>query len=327
MIQYMIEKNLKNSFHRMKESGERSIINKKCTCHSEIREGYSFIKGVKMDILKTCIEYGQKEDNIRSMIQTGQRVNPMVAEDGLMDFEIVYGVNDLEAVKDYRAIDLLFQEILLLEKKDDFRFFNKNMGDNVTYHIVLDDITRLKLTYLKANTIQSYIDSDSLAKILMDKDELLRGNTHYTDVKYRIQKPAEEEFVSCCNDFYLTALNIAKGLYRDEVVYAIQIWQILRKKVDQMTSYYIGTEYDFKVSVGMHYEHIKTYLKPDHYDAYLETYTLPEREKIWSSLFKTASLFRKEGLYVAEKMGFEYPKRADRDIMKKIREIWNMYAQ
>lgn len=280
-----------------------------------------------MDILKTCMDYARKEDRIRSMVQTGQRVNPMLSEDGLMDYEIVFGVNEFEPFKEYRVIDHLFQEVLLLEKKTDFRFFNKNMGDSVTYHIVLDDITRLKITFLKEANIQSYIDNDSFAKILIDKDELLRGNSHYTDVKYRIKKPTEEEFASCCNDFYLTALNIAKGLYRDEVVYAIQIWQVLRKKMDQMTAAYIGVEYDFKVSVGMHYEHIKTYLKSDHYDAYLETYTLPEREKIWSSLFKTASLFRREGLHVAEKMGFEYPKRADRDIMKKVREIWNMYAQ
>ncbi|WP_297810091.1 aminoglycoside 6-adenylyltransferase [uncultured Finegoldia sp.] len=274
------------------------------------------------NIKNVVLDFSKKDDDIRSLVETGRRLNPSIERDENSDYHFVLGVSDLEKYKDSHIIENMFGDVLMLEKSDKLTYTNKINPHNVSYTIILDDITKIRIFFIKENSMQSYINEDSQADILLDKDQVLVGNSTKSDVCFRQMKPTRSEFESLVNQMFINSLNVAKGLYRKEEIYAIHMFNNVRDNVDKMTGYYIGTNYDFNVNIGYNYEYIKTYLQKEHYERYLETYPLPELENLWSTLFKSCELFRKQGLYVADILGYEYPKRIDRDIMQKIRDIW-----
>ena len=268
------------------------------------------------------IEFSKQNEEVRSLIETGRRLNPSIKKNENTDYHFVFGVSDFEKFKDSHFIESLFGDVLMLEKSDKLTYTNKINPHNISYTIILDDISKIRIFFIKENTMQAYINEDSQSEILLDKDQVLVGNSTKSDVCFRQLKPTKHEFESLVNQMFINSLNVAKGLYRKEEIYAIQMFYHVRENVDKMTGYYIGSNYDFNVNIGYNYEYIKTYLPKEHYERYLETYPLPELENLWSTLFKSCDLFRKQGLHVAELLGYEYPKRVDRDIMQKIRDIW-----
>ena len=273
------------------------------------------------------MEFALKNENIKAMIETGERNNPNFEKDEILDYNIIYAVEDLTEFRNSREIDEYFDSLLILKNKGGITFFKKLYQDTIQHIVVLDDITKLNLTFILYRDAQEYLDKDSLAKVLLDKEDLLQGQGKLSEVNYRIQKPTEEEFLDCCNHFFVIVLNIAKGLYYGKVLYAINIYLEAKKYLDEMTAYYIGSNHNFGVSVGQNYENFQTYLPQDHYEKYLEIYPTPDRDILWKNLFNLCMLFRKEGLVVAEKLNYSYPKLADRDIIQKIREVWGKYTK
>ena len=47
--------------------------------------------------------------------------------------------------------------------------------NSLRFILVLDDITKLDITFILYKEAQEYLDKDSLAKILLDKEDLLEG--------------------------------------------------------------------------------------------------------------------------------------------------------
>ncbi|MDO5755515.1 MAG: aminoglycoside 6-adenylyltransferase [Tissierellia bacterium] len=278
-------------------------------------------------IIEKLIHFGQDHQDIESLLQTGERNNPNGKKDHLMDYQFVFGVKDPSEFQDPHFLEEIFGQSLLMQKQDGLLFVNKVTKDHVGYTLILDDITKITISFLPQDQMQEYIQMDSLSKILINKDDLLVGNNNQTDISYRQLRPTKKEFNHCCNQFFIEALNVAKGLYRGEIIYAIKTFSEIRETVDQMTSFYIGAHYDFKVSIGERYKYIKNYLEPEHYQRYLETYPLPDRDYLWRALFNACMLFRKEGLEVARILNYEYPKLADREIIQNIRNIYSKYNE
>ena len=273
------------------------------------------------------MEFAIENESIKCMIETGDRTNPNVKKDELYDYVIIYGVEDLKEFRNSRKIEEYFGSLLTLQKKEGMQFLKKFYQNSLRYILVLDDITKLDITFILYNEAHEYLDKDSLAKILLDKEDLLEGKEELSEATYRQHRPTREEFLNCCSNFFVTSLNIGKGLYHDKVLCSTNIYMEAKKYLDEMTAYYIGCNYNFGVNVGQHYEHFKTYLPEDHYEKYLEIYPQPDRDKLWTNLFQLCMLFRKEALVVAEKLNYDYPKEADRDIIKKLREIWGKYTE
>ncbi|MDY6065845.1 MAG: aminoglycoside 6-adenylyltransferase [Finegoldia sp.] len=266
-------------------------------------------------------KFAKEDDKIRSLIETGRRVNPLINSQDEIDYHYVFGVHDLVDFKDPRYIEEVFNDLLLIRKSDKVSYSNKINPNNVNYNIVLDDISKVTLFFIEENTMQEYINQDTQSKIIMDKDDLLVGNPTRSDVYFRQAKPSRTDFETACSDIFMYSLVVAKALYRNEELYAMKMFLNVIYALDRMTSYYIGCNYNFSVNVGYNFEYIKTYLSEDHYKRYLQAYPTPYIDDLWKKLFNACELFRKEGLYVAESLGYEYPKKADRDILKKIRDI------
>lgn len=276
------------------------------------------------NLLTAIMKIAYDNKNIYCLLETGEHVNPSIVQDDLVGYKIIIGVKELDELELLTSMKEIIENSYILQKQDGLYMMNNYFSDVIRYITVIEDITRLDITFMHYNDVQSYIDVDSLCKIHIDKKNLLVGNAKITDVKYRQLKPTQREYMKSCNEFFIYALKIARGLYKGEIIYAMNIFDEFRECLNVMTSYYIGCQYEFGVNLGKYYKDIKTYLDKAHYEKFLETYPSPNRDSIWTALFNSCMLFRKEALFVAENLDYEYPKEADREIVRYIRKVWNM---
>lgn len=262
--------------------------------------------------------------NLTALLETGRRMNLSLRQDDMPDFKVIIGVKDLNELGLLETFQELIESSRILQKRQGLSMMSNYFSNVLRYVVILEDITKVDFTFMKNTDLQSYINVDSLCKLHLDKENMLVSNSKITDAKYRQLKPTQKEYVQCCNEFFIKSVEITKALNRNEFFYASNLFDDLRYQLNLMTEYYIGAKYDFAVNIGPRFKSFKTYLEKEHYDKFLQMYPNPEREQLWNSLFSACTLFRKEGLEVAEILSYEYPKRADRDIVKFIRDIWNI---
>ena len=74
-------------------------------------------------------------------------------------------------------------------------------------------------------------------------------------------------FNDCCNEFWWICTYVAKGIWRDEVPYAMCMYdRFLRDMLFEMINWYIGIKTDFTISVGKCGKHFKKYLEAEIWD-------------------------------------------------------------
>lgn len=276
-------------------------------------------------IIQKLMGFCYDHNQISGLVQTGERTNPTTQQDQLMNYHFVMGTKDIGLFQDPHFLEELFENTLVHDKSKATFLVNKTTKEAVTYHLVLDDITVIELSFVPENKLQTYINNDSLSKLLVNKENLYIAKKTQTDVSYRQLKPTQGEFHHICNTFFVEALNVSKGLYRNQIIYAMKAFQEMQAALEAMIAFHIGVHYNFSVNVGLRYENFKVYLDPQMYQDYLKTYPLPERRDMKQALIRAHQLFRHTGLDVARALEYPYPKEADRSIIEQIRDLINQY--
>lgn len=85
------------------------------------------------------------------------------------------------------------------------------------------DGNRLDLTVCTLSQSLKDMENDQLCRILLDKDNILLQIPEPTDEKYWVKKPSEKQFLDTCNEFWWCLNNVAKGLWREEVPYVMDM--------------------------------------------------------------------------------------------------------
>jgi len=156
--------------------------------------------------------------------------------------------------------------------------------------------------------LDKYLKSDKLLKILLDKDDLVKTPPIPTDEDYWIYKPSPAFYDDCCNEFWFVSTYIAKGLFRDEILFAsFYMERIARVQLFNMLSWKIGIDYGYGFSIGKHNKYIRKYLSEDEWNLLMKTYCMDNIENCWNALDAAHSLFRQASHYVSEKLSYVYP--------------------
>jgi len=113
--------------------------------------------------------------------------------------------------------------------------------------MILPDGVRIDLTI----EFRKYVDKGEPVVILLDKDNG-RGFLPPSDDKHwHIKPPSPLFYYSCCNNFWWCLNNVAKGVARDELPYAMHMPNVVvRSELHDMMNWYIGTLYGFNLSTG-----------------------------------------------------------------------------
>lgn len=253
------------------------------------------------DRYEYIINIARADDNIRGVILYGSRADSDVKPDQYQDYDIYYIVNDKD------KFDVSVFENVKLSFVPSEVYPELFSGEN-TYLMLFDDDDRIDLTIGTMQTFLSNHTDGRLMKCLLDKDDKLHGLNKSDKSSYWIKPMDEKMFKNTCSEFFWEIQNMAKGLKRDELSFAMFIRDIsLRDMLNRIIDIYIGMNNDYKVSVGTLGKYRKKYLSKDQYELFKNTYLSNTTEDTWNSLFYMIDLFGSLGRCIADKYDYKYP--------------------
>lgn len=270
----------------------------------------------------------REDERIRAVYMNGSRTNSNAPKDIFQDYDIVYVVTETASfIKDEKWIDI-FGELLILQEPDKIdkllgmeMDFDRSYG----YLMLFTDGNRIDLHIeTKESTLESYV-KDSLTIPLLDKDNILPSIPTSSDIDYHVKKPTGPMFMGCCNDFWWCLQNVAKGIWRDELPYAKQMFEnVIRGRLDEMVSWWIGMNNDFQISAGKMGKYFKNYLSATYWEMYEKTYSDYNYDNLWDSVFVTCDLFRTLAVEVASNLSFVYPSNDDKNMTDYLIHVRNL---
>ncbi|MDR2558472.1 MAG: aminoglycoside 6-adenylyltransferase [Oscillospiraceae bacterium] len=267
------------------------------------------------EMLDLIINTAKEDERIRAVIMNGSRANPSVPKDIFQDYDICYIVEDVAPFFNNKEYIKRFGELLMLQMPETMR--GAENDGNFAYLMQFADGNRIDLSF----TSEKYEDDGEPASVLLDKDNDL-PSVGTDDKIYHVKSPTENDYFSCCNDFWWCSMNVAKGIWRDELPYAMEMYNdVVRKELHSMIDWYVGMKNNFAVSVGKSGKYYKNYLSEKQYEMYRATFSGADYDYVWKSLFKAGDLFRSVALGVGVHFGFTYLHEDDRRVCAYLKHV------
>ncbi len=264
-------------------------------------------------MMQLILEVAQKDDNIRGVAMNGSRVNKNAPKDLFQDYDIVYLVRELEPlVKNRQWIDV-FGERAVMQTPDEGHLFPDHREHGFAYLMQFTDGTRIDLTLFPVEYKEEYFSQDKLTVILLDKDHAFPALAEPTDRDYWVKRPDETCFSDCCNEFFWTAPYVAKGLWREEFLYAaFHMEQCTRAMLLLMLRWKAGILTGFSVSVGKCEKYLQQYLTQKEWARLQACYRNDSIPHTWEALFEAISLFRETARFVGDALGYPYDEEQEK---------------
>jgi Streptomycin adenylyltransferase. len=273
------------------------------------------------EMFDLILNIAEKDSRIRAVFMNGSRTNPNAPKDVYQDYDIVYAVKELETfIADKKWIDV-FGERFILQMPETMRY--PSGEGHFNWLMLFSDGNRLDLTLIPVQKLE-LIKNDSLSIALMDKDGILPPFPKASDVDYITKQPSELFYLSCCNNFWWCLQNIAKGIARNELPYAMLMYHnIVRQELHDMITWYIGTITNFTASAGKMGKYFKQFLPAEIYELYLRTYSDSDYNNLWNSIFIASDIFSSLALNVADYCGYHYNKQEEENMRFYLNNVKN----
>jgi aminoglycoside 6-adenylyltransferase len=258
-------------------------------------------------MLDLIVHTAQCDDRIRAVIMNGSRANPNAPRDFFQDFDIVYLVTDVAPFHHNLEWIERFGELMILQLPEEMQDPPPDNNGGAVYLMQFADGNRIDLGIFPL-TKAAERTQDSQSVLLLDKDGLLGPLDPPSDRDYLPKPPTAKLFADCCNEFWWVSPYVAKGLWRQEILYAKYTLDFyVREQLIKMLSWHIGLRTQFSRSPGKHGKYFQQYLEPELWNLLQKTYADASYENTWDALFVMCDLFRRVAVPMAEHFGFEYP--------------------
>lgn len=277
------------------------------------------------EMFDLIIGVAREDERIRAVYMNGSRTNPNAPKDIFQDYDIVYVVTETASFIEDETWIHVFGDLLMIQepdKNDRSVGMDMDFERSYGYLMLFTDGNRIDLHIETKEAMMAGYFNDKLTIPLLDKDNCLPLIPDPTDIDYHVKRPTEPQFVSCCSEFWWCLQNVAKGIWRDELPYAKLMFEdTTRASLDEMVSWWIGTQYDFQVSTGKMGKYFKKYLPEPYWEMYKRTYSDGNYENVWESIFVACELFRTLAKSVAEYSMFTYPMDDDTNMTKYLKHV------
>jgi aminoglycoside 6-adenylyltransferase len=264
----------------------------------------------EQQMMDLILSVAKADERIRAVYMNGSRANPSIKKDDHQDYDIVFVVTETTSFIEDKNWLLLFGDPLIVQEPD-----SNDLGWGIDHDftrrycwlMLFKDGTRIDLGIeIKEEAAKNFI-SDTLTAPLLDKDGILPKIPASNDSGYWIKPPAHEKYRGCCNEFWWCLNNVAKGIARDQLSYAMRMYlEIVHIELEKMIEWYIGTNNEFFIASGMWGKYFKKYLPNELYEMFSQTYSDGEYEHLWNAIFAACDLFHTLALAVAAHFGFDY---------------------
>lgn len=271
--------------------------------------------------MSLIINFAKTNDNIKAILLNGSRTNPNAKKDKFMDYDIVYVVESTKSFIENKNWISYFGQILIMQEPDNSNLFSLEVPNECkfTYLMQFNDGNRIDLTFATIDFAKRICVEDSQTMILLDKIKIFPELLVPSEESYFIKKPKENEFLACCNEFWWTSTYVAKGLWRRNYIYSLEVYnQNVHPELMNLIRWYIGIENNFKVTSGKYDKYFESLLSREMYDELLETYPSSSEQSLWRSFKTTCSLFDKLAKQVSHRLGYEYDVIESENVMKYI---------
>lgn len=256
------------------------------------------------EMLELLTATAMEDENIRAAYLEGSRANPSVPRDLFQDFDVVYIVRDTRPYREDRAWIDRFGKRLYMQYPEESTQSEADVEKCYGWLMQLADGNRLDLHVCTKEYALSRLE---LYRRLTDKDGILPGEKEDRCERYWVKKPEEKRFQEVCNEFWWCLNNVAKGLWRGELPYVLDMTDFhIRPMLKRMLEWKIGCENNFSVSAGKAGKYMNRFLTRDCYERFLATYGKPAAAEQWQAVFAMCDLFQETALEVAGALGFSY---------------------
>lgn len=281
------------------------------------------------EMFDLILNFAKNDERVRAVYIGGSRTNPNVKKDIYQDYDIVYVVTETKSFLDNKNWISVFGDIAIVQEPDlvDVGFgMEHDFNRSYTWLMLFKDGNRIDLGIkIKDEMLKEYTD-DKLTVPLLDKDNCLPKIPPPTDKDYWVKRPTELQYASCCNEFWWCLNNVAKGIARDELPYAMWMFNVIvRNMLVKMVEWYIGVNTDFSVSAGKQGKFFKKYLPEELYEMYSKTYSDSDYNNFWASVFKACELFRTIAMTVSGHFGYTYNQSEDTNLTEYLINVKNNY--
>ncbi len=270
-------------------------------------------------MLEQILDIAKRDDRIRAVTLSGSRANKDCPVDVYQDFDVVFFVKDVMPFWDNEKwLEETFGKPSLLQKPESMKLIPPDNDGKFVYLMIFPDGNRIDLS------ITSQIcelDGEPMI-LLLDKDGTFPQIKIAEDYWY-VKRPTQKLFSDCSNEFHWCLNNVAKGIARDEVSYVMQMMTYVRDMLILMLDWYVGTNYDFKVSTGKTGKYLKKYLPKSYYEQFIQTYPTAQSSAMWKAAFDSLSLFGDVARKVATKLDFSYNESEEKAIETYMKMVKN----
>ncbi len=245
-----------------------------------------------------------QDDNIRAAYIEGSRTNPEVTKDIFQDYDIVYIVNSTKPFQKDKEWVERFGEILYMHYPEDNVFYPSDVENCYGWQLQFVDGNRMDLHVC---TKENALENLEMYQIIVDKDGILPEPSEDAVKRYHVKKPQDIEFQCTCSNFWWCTNNVAKGLWRKEIPFAMDVLNyVLRLHLLRLLDWEIGYEHDFSISTGKSGKYIEKYLPKEKYAQFLKTYPVGNVEAVWDAVFEMCDLFQGTAVELSTNMNFSY---------------------
>jgi aminoglycoside 6-adenylyltransferase len=266
------------------------------------------------EMFDLIMDTAKNDDRIRAVLLNGSRTNPDARPDIFQDFDITYFVTEVSSFRDDPAWINRFGELMILQMPEAMEDPPPMNDGHFAYLMQFSDGNRIDLTLFPLDRLGEF-ERESLTLLLLDKDGFLEPFPPPSERDYLPHPPTPKAFWDCCNEFWWVCPYVAKGLWREEVIYAkTMLDQPVREQLMKMLVWYIGIKTEFSCNPGKHGRYFQQYLEPEVWDMLQKTYADASYDDTWEALFTMCNLFRRIALPIAEHFGFDYPHGDDKRV-------------
>lgn len=259
------------------------------------------------EILESLLNFAESTEEVRAVILNGSRLNPNISSDLFSDYDVVFCVKDPSFFIHNLQWMNNFGERIIVQ----YNIIDKDQLSWPIYLMIFTDGTRIDLTFFPINFVNMLLE-DSLKKILLDKDKVFGFIEPPNDSFYWIKKPTQKEFDETINEFWFCSTNVAKGIWRKELCYALQMYSIIvHPCLVRMLEWHVGMENNWKISTGKFGKLLQNYLSENVWNRFEKTFPSSDYNEIWNSLFISGDLIRQFGNSLAQQLGYSYPLEDD----------------
>lgn len=279
------------------------------------------------EMFDLILNIAKEDDRIRAVYICGSRANPNVEKDIYQDYDMGYVVTETKSFMDDKSWISSFGDIAIVQEPDlndisigEIHDFNRSYA----WLMLFKDGNRIDLSIdIKDEALKKY-NNDGLTIPLLDKDNFFPQIPSPNDKEYWVKKPTSLQYSSCCNEFWWCLNNVAKSIARDELPYAMWMYNlVVRDMLVKMIEWHIGTTTDFSLSTGKMGKFFKKYLPNEYYEMYAKTYSDANYDNMWEAIFKACELFRTLAVIVGEYLGYSYNKSEDINMIEYLLKVKN----